>query len=459
MSEVTDLSARIARLQEQIAQDQAQLLTARQEFRDRLVARLEFGISQKQQQLAEVQGQLAQAQQRDAQGTASSGQIVAQTPGTVSTVLEPTGRVTAQDRAGTETGTNAPVRPLTQTQSTPPAAPLLFTRDEDGNLLPPTTTTAGGAGAPSDDNTTKNSLSVQQTINANFSQRINPRPNILDQYASYTYSLTWYLLTPQQFNSMSVQNKINISEWQILVQSAGAPLTPGNGLPGRNEFFSSDYYMDNLVIEQVLAGKGSGSVQNFGSLNFTLTEPNGAVFLENLKNAVTAVYKQNNVSGGVASFVGAQYVMCVRFYGYNQAGQLVQVGKNANPGNGNSVPTDASAVVEKFIPFNLSDIKFKLVNRVIEYRIEAVGTPYITAFSSQRGTIPFDYELTGSNVGEVLNGRPTGTKYSRSDGRVDSADPPSANPTSPVNPGNQAGVDQFGNFTGSTESPFLVVAP
>jgi hypothetical protein len=358
-----------------------------------------------------------------------------------------------------ETGTNGRIRTTTETQSTPPASPLLFTRDEDGNPLPPTTSTRSGTGAPSDDNTAKNSLSVQQTINANFSQRINPRPNILDQYLSYTYSLTWYLLTPQQFNAMSVQSKINISEWQILVQSAGAPVEPGNGLPGRNEFFSSDYYMDNLVIEQILPGKGSGSVQNFGSLNFTLTEPNGAVFLENLKNAVTTVYKQNNVTGGVASFVGAQYVMCVRFYGYNQDGKLAQVGKNANPGNGNSGFSNASAVVEKFIPFNLSDIKFKLANRAIEYRIEAVGTPYITAFSSQRGTIPFDYELTGSNVGEVLNGRPVGTKYSRSDGRVDSSNPPSTDPTSPVNPGNQAGVNQFGNFTGSTESPFLVVAP
>ena len=78
MSEATNLLARIARLQEQIAQNQAELSTARQEFRDRLVARLEFTISQQQQQLAELQGQLAQAQQRDALGTASAGEVVAQ---------------------------------------------------------------------------------------------------------------------------------------------------------------------------------------------------------------------------------------------------------------------------------------------------------------------------------------------------------------------------------------------
>jgi hypothetical protein len=416
-------------------------------------------------------------------GTASAGQVVSQAQaGRADKAVTQNPQPTAENTGGfvqsstgllvpadedQEFGTDGRIRPLTETQATPPAPPQPFSiLDDDGNVLPvspsPSTTTSRGAGAPTEDATNRNTASTQQIINANFSQRIDPRPNILDQYASYTYSLTWYLITPQQFNAMSVQNKKNISGWQILVQSAGAPVAPGNGLPGRNEFFSNDYYMDNLVMEQILAGKGSGSSQHFANINFTLTEPNGAVFLENLKNAVATVYKRNNVSGGNASFVGAQYVMCIRFYGYNEFGELLQVGKTTNPGGGAPGPTistDVRAVVEKFIPFNLKDIKFKLTNRAIEYQIEGVGTPYFTAFSSQRGTIPFDYELAGSTVSEVLNGRPVGTKYSRTDGRVDTPQPPATNPTSPVNPGNQAGVNELGNFTGTTSNPFTVVAP
>jgi len=362
-----------------------------------------------------------------------------------------------------ETGTDGRIRLLSETQATPqPILTLFATRDDDGNLLPPIPSLNSGAGAPGDDNSGRNTASVQQTINANFSQRIDPRPNILDQYASYTYSLTWYLLTPEQYKIMTQQNKKNISGWQILVQSAGAPVAPGNGLPGRNQFFSNDYYIDNMVIEQALAGKGTGAAQNSLEISFSVIEPNGFTLIENLYRAVSTYYKQNNVTGGPTAYQTAQYVLAIRFYGYNEFGELVQVGKNTNPGGGTpgpAVSTDVRAVVEKFLPFGISNIDTKIVSRSVEYQIKAIGTPYVTAFSSQRGTIPFDYELAGSTVGEVLNGRPVGTKYTRTEGRVDTPQPPSSNPTSPVNPGNQAGVNEFGNFTGDTQNPFTVVAP
>ena len=462
MSETTDLLARIARLQEQIAQDQAELSTARQEFRDRLVARLEFGISQKQQQLSEVQGQLAQAQQRDAQGTASAGQVVAaeqrgnsegsttQNPQTPF-VQSSTGlNVLPEDEL--EFGTDGRVRTLNETQATP-AAP------QSNNNLSPTINTSGGAGAPTDDGTPKNTLSVQQTINANFSQRIDPRPNILDQYASYTYSLTWYLLTPDQYNQMSVQSKINLSNWQILVQSGGASISPGNGLPGRNEFFSNDYYLDNFVLKHAVALKGTTGPMNLSNMTFTVTEPNGFTFIENLYRAVSTTYKRDNINVTPTAYQVANYCMVIRFYGYNEFGELLQVGKTTNPGGGTpgvTISTDVRAVVEKYIPFTLADLKTRIVSRQIEYQIEAQPNPHGTAFSTQRGTIPYNFELAGSTVGNLLNGRPVGTKYTRTDGRTSTADPPDNNPNEPLNPINGAGVDVNGNFTGTSDSPFTV---
>jgi hypothetical protein len=408
-------------------------------------------------------------------GTASSGQVVAQEQQARSegaTTQNPSDSPFVQSNTGLnvlpedelEFGTDGRIRPLNETQATPPPPPQPFASpgDEDAAQAP-FVTTQTGAGASSDDNPGRSTVSVQQVINANFSKRIDPRPNLLDQYASYTYSLTWYLLTPAQFTAMSVQNKKNISGWQILMQSAGAPITPGNGLPGRNEFFTSDFYMDNLVIEQAIAGKGTGSAQHFATIEFTVTEPNGFTLIENLYRAVSTYYKQNNVGRGL--YNNAEYVMCIRFYGYNDFGELVQVGKTTNPGGGSSgvaVSTDVNAVVEKFIPFRISDINTRLVNRVVEYQVKAVGIPYVTAFSSQRGTIPFDYELAGATVGEVLNGRPTGTKYTRTEGRTDTTQPPSGNPTAPGTSVNDisasAGVDANGNFTGESASPFQVGA-
>jgi hypothetical protein len=458
----------VTQLQRELDQARASLARAEAEIALGNTGAIAFANA-KREQIARLTGELARAQQQDALGTASAGQVIAeqqrarsddalvQNPPESSFVQSSTGlNVLPEDQV--ESGTDGRIRPLTETQATPPTPPQPFARpgDEDAqqNAF---TATRGGAGAPREDGTAKNSLSVQQTINANFSQRIDPRPNILDEYASYTYSLTWYVLTPEQFNQMQRQTRKNISNWQILIQSGGAPTEPSPGSPGRNEFFSNDFYLDNLVIDTAIAGKGTGTAANATELSFTITEPNGFTLIENLYRAVSTLYSRSNLKG---DYTNAIYCMCIRFYGYNESGELIQVGRTTNPGGsspGVAVTTDSRAVVEKFIPFRISDLTTKIVSRVIEYQVKGVGVGSSTALSSQRGTIPFQYELAGSNVGELLNGRPVGTKYARTDGRTSTDEPPATNPTSPVNPGNQAGVNEFGNFTGTTDNPFTVV--
>lgn len=425
-------------------------------------------IRQAQQKLDQADALSKQANlSENSPGTASTGEVVAeqqqarddnataQNPPTPF-VQSSTGlNVLPEDEL--ETGTDGRIRPLSETQATPPAPPQQLDLIGESYAVPGVISNQAGVGAPRDDGTPKNSLSVQQTINANFSQRIDPRPNILDEYASYTYSLTWYVLTPEQYNQMQKQAKKNISSWQILVQSGGAPTAPGNGAPGRNEFFSNDYYLDNLVVDTSIAGKGTGTAANATTLEFSITEPNGFTLIENLYRAVSTIYKRNNIKG---VYTSAQYCLCIRFYGYNEFGELIQVGRATNPGGGGpgvAVTTDNRAVVEKFIPFTITDVTTRIVSRAVEYQIKGAAIGTSTALSSQRGTIPYQYELAGSSVGELLNGRPVGTKYSRTDGRVSTDSPPSNSPTSPVNPGNQAGVNELGNFTGTTENPFTVV--
>ena len=50
-----------------------------------------------------------------------------------------------------------------------------------------------------------------------------PRDNVLDQYASYTYGLSLYLLTADQYKQMASTSKINTNEWSLLIQTGGAP--------------------------------------------------------------------------------------------------------------------------------------------------------------------------------------------------------------------------------------------
>lgn len=333
---------------------------------------------------------------------------------------------------GVETGTNGRIRPLSETQATPqPVAEPFAFKDDDGNPLPLTPTQNAGVGARSDDSPAPTPNSTAQIINASFNQKITPQPNILDQYASYTYAISWYLLTPAQYNEMITSQKRNCASWQLLIQSAGAPVSPSAGTVGiRNQFFNQDYYLDDLEIDSVIPLKGTGAANTATDIKFKVTEPNGISLIQNLYKAVSTLYKQQNVSK-TPNYPMAQYCLVIRFYGYNESGDLIQVGNTTNPGGNNAGPvisTDNRAVVEKFYPFVISNITFKVANKIIEYNVHAKPIPHFYNKSQDRGTIPFAFELVGETINELLVGKPVGTQYPGEDGRTTNPTPPATGP-------------------------------
>jgi hypothetical protein len=277
-----------------------------------------------------------------------------------------------------------------------------------------------------------------------------PEPNVLDEYASYTYAVSWYLLTPDQYNEMVRSQKKNCASWQLLMQSGGIPtaVAGGNGSTasaGRNRYFQLDYYMDELEIDSLVPLKGSGAANTATDIKFRVTEPNGLTLIDNLYKAVSNLYKQANVSSS-ANYPMAQYCLAVRFYGYNENGELVTTGRRGT--NGKTNLTDPRAIVEKFYPFVITNIKFRIPkDRVVEYEISAKPIPHFYNKSQDRGTIPFAFELVGETVKQALVGKPVGTVYpgSPGDGRTDT---PTPNTSAPSNVG--AAVDVNGNFTGET---------
>jgi hypothetical protein len=378
--------------------------------------------------------------------TASSGQVVTEEAqaradrATTSNPLPPIGtvQVVSDGQINLEFGTNGRLRPQAQTQSTPPSgngATLPFiTGDEDGNPVPGIPTTQGGVGARGDDNTRPNSNSTAQIINASFNQRITPRPNVLDEYASYTYAVTWYLLTPDQYNEMVRSKKKNCASWQLLMQSGGAPTqvagtTGGDpNVAGRNKFFDKDYYIDDLEIESIIPLKGTGAANTATNIKFNVTEPQGITLIENLYKAVSTLYKQKNVDKN-ANYPMAQYCLAVRFYGYNENGDLVTTGRSGT--NGQTNLTDPKAIVEKFYPFVITNIKFRIPkDRVVEYQVEGKPIPHFYNKSQDRGSIPFNFELVGETVEQILRGKPVGTVYPASPGeRRDNPTPNTSAPT------------------------------
>ena len=330
--------------------------------------------------------------------------------------------------ASTDTGTNAPVKTLAQTQSVPPAN---TSRSAEGRPAGP-----AGVGAPPEDGQT--AANTQRILNTFNKTRFVPKNNILDQYASYTYNIGWYLMDPAAVTALEKTKKFNLASYSLLMQSGGASTAP-NAAVARNKFFQLDYYIDNLEIKSTITGKGSGLAHNATSISFTVTEPTGITLIDNLYNAVKTAHPGLNVT-----YTAAQYCMVIRFYGYDENGKIVQAGNGDNN----------NAVVEKIIPFNLSDITFSVGNKLVEYSVTAIPVQQFVGFGSNLGVIKAPIEIAGVTVKDLLmNGIPN-AEISPDDGRVTTSRPPIEAPVVATN----AGVDQFGNFTGESTSPFQVGA-
>jgi hypothetical protein len=324
-----------------------------------------------------------------------------------------TGRLTTTEAAtlaqNTETGTNPPVKTLTETQSVPPANTGNDSEGRPGG--------EPGVGATGEDGVTAaNTKQIISAAQANQST-FTPRNNVLDQYASYTYNIGWYLMTPEQYTTLQKTSKIAVSQYNLLIQSGGAPSTVEGVQPdlnssgavagvsksaGRNPFFGLDYYFDNFVLKSKITGKGSGLAHNAVELSFTVTETASITLINNLAQAVTTLYKNDSIKP-----ISAYFALVIRFYGYDENGKIVPASDSDNK----------SAVVEKIIPFRLKDIQFSVSNKLVEYQIQAQPVPYQVGLGSSLGVVKSSIQISGGTVKDLLTKGVALAEVSPADGR------------------------------------------
>jgi hypothetical protein len=316
-------------------------------------------------------------------------------------------------------GTDAPVRTLAQTQSTPPNSVTRVgtdvTRalpgggDPISNTFPITNDSAkkvqddaaaatkkivdelAGRGAPGDDASLKNQ--TQATIDTIFDNTIVAQPNILDKYSSYNYVASFYLMSKDDMQKMVNSRNTDISGAQLLFQSGGAPQVSPVGAPGRNPYFNVDYYIDHIKIKSQLTGRATGTANNSTELEMTVIEPYGITLVPNLVKAI-----EQYIGAGSSSLGSQVYLLVVRFYGYDEQGNLVRCGNKI--GNG----SDVNAFIEKFFPLQITKLDFKVANKLVEYHMEFAVMAYNVAAGSARNSLLTNIELSGQTVKEVLDG-------------------------------------------------------
>jgi hypothetical protein len=372
--------------------------------------------------------------------------------------------VPATSDTGGTTGTNDPVRTTEQTQATDPYAQGINVRAEDGTLsnlrknpetgelydpggIPGGVDLKTDPGTPTRDDAANNSTTTKQT-NANAAQadpiQVKPQPNILDRYNNYAWSASVYLMSSAQYSKLMNSKDKKIDGYNLLFQSGGAgvsdgvirpPMPTGGGgssdadaqaggfygtaapvypSANRSPFFPDDFYIDSVTVETQCVGKGTGAAHLATSLKFTVVEPQGITLLDRLYEAVANMEPKD--AAGKVNYTAATYLMVLRFYGYDESGNIVYPVKGGLDSPTNT--SDPSAVVEKFIPFIIAKVNWTIGTKTVSYDFEAAPVGQNIGGGSSRGTIPYDVQLVDSTVGGLLGGT---AKYST--GTAPNADP------------------------------------
>jgi hypothetical protein len=389
----------------------------------------------------------------------ASGRIVAPPATTTPTNAD----VPVTSDTGGTTGTDAPTRTTEQTQATGPYTQGINVRAEDGTLsnlrknpetgelydpggIPGGVDLTTEPGTPTRDDAANNSTNTKQT-NLNAAQadpiQVTPQPNILDRYNNYAWSASVYLMNKAQYSKLMNSKDKKIDGYNLLFQSGGAGVSDGvirppfptgssggdadaqeGGFYGtaapvypsanRSPFFTNDFFIDSVTLETQCMGKGTGAAHLASTLKFTVVEPQGITLLDRLYEAVANFEPKE--STGKINYTAATYLMVLRFYGYDESGNIVYPIKGGLDSPVNT--SDPAAVVEKFIPFIIAKVNWTIGTKTVAYEFEAAPIGQNIGGGSSRGTIPYDVQLVDSTVGGLLGGN---AKYST--GTAPNADP------------------------------------
>lgn len=258
---------------------------------------------------------------------------------------------------------------------------------ENANAKPP-------ASKPKAPNKTAEDMGTVE-VTASRDKSAPPRRtyNPLSKFSSYTYRLTLYMMSPSALATHNETGVWDKSSLYIVAQSAGAD---GLRAPG----FELDYFIDNLeMLTTVTKDEVNGATTNF---KFDVSESYGMSFPTLLMNAATKVGNKD-VTGqldDMANAMGQFFLLVVRFYGYDDKGNLVTAPSSPLS---TTNKTNDPGLFERAFPIILTNMSAKLDNKTVRYTIEAQPISEKMMLDANTGAIKEALNISGETVKTILS--------------------------------------------------------
>lgn len=256
-----------------------------------------------------------------------------------------------------------------------------------------------------------------------FTVPTTPRPNRFKDFATMTYSISLYILGPEDYKRMMLTGKKSVKDLILFMQSGGIRSNTQDKATGadvgnnfgakRSKHFMHDFYIDDVQLEGLVSGTSAASASNVFKLDFKVTEPAGLTFIENMYGLVHDYQQALAAQRGLpfdtskVNYAAQTYLMVIRFYGYDIHGNQITPAEIVPPGE---TLTDKVAIAEKFIPFMFTNVTFELTTDKVEYACNCVCPQSLAPMDYMHARIPFNMNFQGNTVKDILIGKDGGTQ-------------------------------------------------
>ncbi len=223
---------------------------------------------------------------------------------------------------------------------------------------------------------TSNLASTAATLGTNFGSIGGlsvPAPNVLSNYASYTYVIGLHPLTADELNFPDTSYLQQGKVLPIICKSAMADPTNRTQTPN---FGKQDFFINNVTFDTYI-GHNSPKTTSLATLQFDVIEPYSiGLFINALQSAAA--------KAGFKNWRDAPYLLSIEFRGNTENGQLKKVPFST-----------------RYVPLKFATIEMAASDQGTRYLINAYGTQGI-ALTKEFASLRTDTSIKGKTVQEAL---------------------------------------------------------
>jgi hypothetical protein len=229
-----------------------------------------------------------------------------------------------------------------------------------------------------------------QQVDTNVQPKLDPRKNILHQYATHTYRITLGAQTVVEHQETADNNFVDqVPKIGTLLMSSGGARRVDD--INRDPIFDEDFYIEDLNIATIM-GSNQAAGANAVKIDFVIAEPYSVTLIERLLALANKL--------GYKNYIDIPFIFKIDFIGYDDDGNEIGV-----------VPQTT-----RYIPFRIVNMRFELRGgQGAVYRCNAIPFNHQT-LEETVSTIPESVEIAAGTVSEFFNGKTTGESNNNTTG-------------------------------------------